>query len=122
MLNDGTKTYEHYGDGKSQESASCLKDFRNKPYPVKIRMSYIRGILEVWVHEGTSLSEEDYDHCLKLEGVPELAYIPKDVYFGVTAATGGLSDDHDVMSFLTTSVILLEEKAADVRGKKSGIG
>lgn len=114
VLNDGTKSYEHYSDGKSQESSSCLRDFRNKPYPVKIRMSYVRKVLEVWVHDGTSLSADDYELCLKLEGVPDLAVIPKDFYLGVTAATGGLSDDHDVTSFLTTSVIPLEEKVANV--------
>jgi len=30
--------------------------------------------------------------------------LPKEGYFGVSAATGGLSDDHDVLKFLTHSL------------------
>ncbi len=74
------------------------------------------------MHDGTSLSADDYELCLKLEGVPALAVIPKDFYLGVTAATGGLSDDHDVMSFLTTSVIPLEEKVMTVSQWKRKVG
>ena len=117
VLNDGTVPYQHLTDGISQESGSCLKDFRNKPYPVKIRLVYLRGSLEVWVHEGVSLSDDDYELCLRVEPTPALAQIPKTVYFGVSAATGGLSDDHDVLSFLTYSVSTYEQKAVQVRDR-----
>ena len=78
-------------------------------------MSYIRDTLEVWVHQGVGLADDDYDLCLKVDKVSVLLQIPKEMYFGVTAATGGLSDDHDVLSFLTSSVITYEQKAAAVR-------
>ena len=68
----------------------------------------------MWVHDGVSVAENDYEICLKLEKIPELRFIPKEVYFGVSAATGGLSDDHDVLSFITYSVSTLEERAAKV--------
>lgn len=42
----------------------------------------------------------EYEMCLRAEGV----YLPKAGYFGVSAATGGLADDHDVYHFLTTSL------------------
>ena len=38
--------------------------------------------------------------CLRAEGV----VLPKNGYFGISAATGGLADDHDVFHFLTTSL------------------
>ena len=47
VLNDGTTVYEHHSDGQRQEKASCLKEFRNRPYPVKLRITYLRGKLEV---------------------------------------------------------------------------
>ena len=47
VLNDGTQVYEHHSDGLRQEKANCLKEFRNKPYPVKLRIIYLRGVLEV---------------------------------------------------------------------------
>ena len=84
----------------SMQVASCVKDFRNRPYPFKICFTYIKGILEVWVHDGVSIIEDDYKLCARVENNTELYYIiPKDDYFCVSAATGDLSDDHHVWVF-----------------------
>lgn len=114
VLNDGSQVYEHHSDGQRQEKASCLKEFRNRPYPVKLRIIYLRGVLEVWVHEGVSISTDDYELCAKLEKIPELSWIPSSGFFGVTAATGGLSDDHDALSFLTHSMVPLEDRKEEI--------
>lgn len=45
-------------------------------------------------------NEADYDMCFRSEGV----VLPANGYFGVSAATGGLADDHDVIHFLTSSL------------------
>jgi len=45
-------------------------------------------------------NNDDYEVCLRAENV----ILPKNGYFGVSAATGGLADDHDVFHFLTTSL------------------
>lgn len=66
------------------------------------------------MHEGVSLSEDEYELCAKLENIPELKWIPSTGYFGVTAATGGLSDDHDVMSFITHTLVPLEDRKDEV--------
>lgn len=63
------------------------------------------------MHDGMSSAVDDYHLCLKTE---ETTNIPLEGYFGVTAATGGLSDDHDVLSFLTHRLIPLEEHAQEV--------
>ena len=47
VLNDGSRVYEHHSDGQKQENANCLREFRNRPYPVKVRITYLRGVLEV---------------------------------------------------------------------------
>lgn len=47
-----------------------------------------------------SNNEHEYEVCLRAENV----HLPKFGYFGVSAATGGLADDHDVYHFLTTSL------------------
>ncbi len=70
---------------------------------------------QVWIHEGVSLAEDDYELCTKLENLPELAWLPKQGYWGITAATGGLSDDHDVLSFTTHSIIPLETRSQEVQ-------
>ena len=54
---------------------------------------------------------DDYQLCLRTDGTTN---IPLEGHFGITAATGGLSDDHDVMSFLTHRLVPLEEHAEQV--------
>jgi mannose-binding lectin 1 len=111
VINDGTQRFDHSGDGSGHEIGSCMKDFRNKPNPVKLRIMYLRGTLEVWVHDGMSSMLDDYQLCLRSEAPGS---IPLEGYFGVTAATGGLSDDHDALSFLTHRLVPLEEHAQEV--------
>ena len=60
------------------------------------------------------MSENEYELCAKLDNIPELGWMPLSGYFGVTAATGGLSDDHDVLSFVTHSLVPLEERKEEV--------
>lgn len=100
MLNDGTKTYDHESDGISQQLAGCLRDFRNKPFPVKAKVEYFQNVLQLFFHSGNTNTDEDYELCLRVENV----FLPANGYFGVSAATGGLADDHDVLKFLTTSL------------------
>lgn len=47
-----------------------------------------------------SQNTEEFELCLRAENV----HLPKHGYFGISAATGGLADDHDVFHFLTTSL------------------
>ena len=62
--------------------------------------------VQVWVHEGLSQRDEDYDLCGMISTT---ASIPDEGYFGISAATGGLSDDHDVLSFIVHSLTPLGE-------------
>ena len=43
---------------------------------------------KVWIHEGLSDIEDDYELCVT---IPAVTGIPSAGYFGVSAATGGLS-------------------------------
>ncbi|XP_026470091.1 protein ERGIC-53-like [Ctenocephalides felis] len=100
VVNDGTKKFDHQNDGASQMLAGCLRDFRNKPFATRARIEYFQNTLTVLFHNGMTNNEADYDMCLRAENV----YLPKNGHFGISAATGGLADDHDVFHFLTTSV------------------
>ncbi|XP_067003335.1 protein ERGIC-53 [Anabrus simplex] len=100
VLNDGTRVFDHQNDGTTQLLAGCLRDFRNKPFPTRARITYYQNTLEVLFHNGMTNNEQDMEVCLRAEEV----YLPKAGYFGLSAATGGLADDHDVLHFLTTSL------------------
>ena len=49
MNNDGTLAYDHQKDGSTQQLAGCLRDFRNKPFPVKARITYYQNTLTVYI-------------------------------------------------------------------------
>ncbi|KAJ3647722.1 hypothetical protein Zmor_019584 [Zophobas morio] len=100
VLNDGTKQFAHQLDGSNQLLSGCLRDFRNKPFPTRAKIEYYQNILTVLFHNGMTNNEQDYEVCLRAENV----VLPKNGYFGVSAATGGLADDHDVIHFLTNSL------------------
>ncbi|XP_070537352.1 protein ERGIC-53-like [Ptychodera flava] len=99
MTNDGTKSYDHNSDGLTQQIGGCLQDFRNKPYPVRAKVEYYKNTLTVWFHNGMA-EHPQYEMCMRAANV----ILPRDGYFGVSAATGGLADDHDVLKFLTHSL------------------
>lgn len=95
--NNGRLIYDHQNDGATQALASCQRDFRNKPYPVRAKITYYQKTLTVVINNGFTPNKEDYEFCVKIDNV----ILPKQGYFGISAATGGLADDHDVLSFLT---------------------
>ncbi|XP_015261334.1 PREDICTED: protein ERGIC-53 isoform X1 [Gekko japonicus] len=95
--NNGKLHYDHQNDGSTQALASCQRDFRNKPYPVRAKIIYYQKTLHVLINNGFTPDKEDYEFCAKVEDM----VLPSQGYFGISAATGGLADDHDVLSFLT---------------------
>ena len=52
--NDGTRLYDHASDGAAQLLSSCQRDFRNRPYPVNLRITYLRNVLTVLASDGMS--------------------------------------------------------------------
>uniref|UniRef100_A0A3Q0STY5 Lectin, mannose-binding, 1 n=1 Tax=Amphilophus citrinellus TaxID=61819 RepID=A0A3Q0STY5_AMPCI len=94
--NNGKLVYDHQNDGSTQALGTCLRDFRNKPYPVRAKITYYRKTLTVMINNGFTPDREDYEFCTKVDNM----IIPSDGFFGISAATGGLADDHDVLSFL----------------------
>ena len=55
------------------------------------------------MHSGYSMNpgNADFDLCIQ---APMTSFTLPEAYLGVTAATGGLSDDHDVMCFTLHSL------------------
>jgi len=100
VINDGTRQFDHANDGGSQMIGGCLRDFRNKPFPTRAKIEYYMNTLTVMFHNGNTNNEADMEVCLRVEGVT----LPSSGHFGLSAATGGLADDHDVLHFLTTSL------------------
>ncbi|XP_051955724.1 protein ERGIC-53-like [Xyrauchen texanus] len=94
--NNGKLVYDHQNDGTTQSLGTCLRDFRNKPYPIRAKIIYYKQTFSVFINNGFTPDKDDYEFCTKVENM----IIPHTGYFGISAATGGLADDHDVLSFL----------------------
>lgn len=94
--NNGNLVYDHQNDGTTQALGTCLRDFRNKPYPVRAKITYYKKSLTVMINNGFTPDRDDFEFCAKVDNM----VIPEEGFFGISAATGGLADDHDVLSFL----------------------
>ncbi|XP_075899791.1 protein ERGIC-53 isoform X2 [Nelusetta ayraudi] len=94
--NNGKLVYDHQNDGTTQSLGTCLRDFRNKPYPIRAKITYYKKTLTVLINNGFTPDKEDYEFCTKVDNM----VIPPEGFLGISAATGGLADDHDVLSFL----------------------
>ncbi|XP_078056144.1 protein ERGIC-53-like [Mustelus asterias] len=94
--NDGQLTYDHANDGGSQVLGSCFRDYRNTYHPVGARIRYHHKILQVHLNMGVTDFDDNYELCTEVRDMN----LPLSGYFGVSAATGGVADDHDILSFL----------------------
>ncbi|CAF1178137.1 unnamed protein product [Adineta ricciae] len=119
MVNDGTKSYDHQHDGSGQIQGSCIRDFRNKPLPIRLKIEYINKGLTIYLNNGISQDDNAFEFCTRIDGIQ----LPKTGYLGVSAATGGLADDHDVLELLTHTywdkqVMAENQGATDEQAKK----
>eukprot|EP00123_Amoebidium_parasiticum_P012073 comp21093_c0_seq1/m.28470 comp21093_c0_seq1/g.28470 ORF comp21093_c0_seq1/g.28470 comp21093_c0_seq1/m.28470 type:complete len:458 (-) comp21093_c0_seq1:387-1760(-) len=94
IINDGTQGYHHNNDGADQTLGSCQAPVRNSLAPVQLLVTYKDTKLEV---KYDTTRTNSYTTCFTATNV----HLPPGYFFGVTAATGGLADDHDLIKFET---------------------
>lgn len=91
MVNNGTLHYDHEADGIESELAACECKFRGSDHEVRILVQYYNEQLTV----KTDIENDGlWRDCVAVRGV----YLPSHYHFGITAATGDLSDNHDIIS------------------------
>lgn len=92
MVNNGSLTYDHDKDGTLTQLAGCEAKFRNLNYDTHISIRYESDVLTV----STDIENKgQWKQCFSAAGVK----LPTGYYFGASAETGDLSDNHDVFSF-----------------------
>ncbi|TNN85292.1 Protein ERGIC-53 [Liparis tanakae] len=89
--NNGKLVYDHQNDGTTQALGTCLRDFRNKPYPIRAKITYYQKTLTVMINNGFTPDRDDYEFCTKVDNM----VLPGDGFFGISAATGGLAEEKD---------------------------
>lgn len=69
-----------------QVISGCQKDFRNKPFPVHLRIEYVNNVLTILMSDGMT-AQPRYELCLRAENI----FLPQNGFLGISAATGGLA-------------------------------
>lgn len=91
MVNNGTLTYDHDRDGTHTQLAGCEARFRNVEYSTVIKIRYDNDVLSVY----TDLeNKNEWKECFTVDSVE----LPTGYYFGASATTGDLSDNHLINS------------------------
>ncbi|KAF9906723.1 hypothetical protein EC991_000315 [Linnemannia zychae] len=93
ITNDGTKEFP--ANPPALSLGGCLRDYKNSPVPVVVRVSYVDKTLKVSVD--TLNRGKKMISCFEQKDVD----LPTGYHFGFSAmaSTSGHSDDHDLHSF-----------------------
>ncbi|KAG7234756.1 hypothetical protein INR49_004000 [Caranx melampygus] len=91
MVNNGSVSYDHGKDGRSSELGGCSAEIRNREHDTYLAIRYSKGRLTVMVDVD---DKNEWKECIDIGGVR----LPTGYFFGASAATGDLSDNHDIIS------------------------
>ena len=112
IYNDGTQRYDYASDGSSQALDTCSFDFRNTVQPAGARIRYEGKKLTVEMAVSRDSSgEHNWKPCIKVDNL-ELGV---DKYFGLTAHTGDVADNHDIHSFAAVDLTPANTDIAGIR-------
>src|SRR6218665_1757765 len=94
MVNNASIGYDHDRDGTHTSISGCESKFRGVDHDTYLSIRYYNDTLTIRTDiDGTGIWED----CLYSDDVK----LPTGLYLGVTAATGDLSDNHDLISIKT---------------------
>lgn len=94
MINNGSLKYDHDRDGTHTELAGCEAKLRGSDFDTYLMVRYKDDVLTV---ETDIEGRGEWKECFSVAGVR----LPTGYFLGVSAATGDLSDNHDVISIKT---------------------
>lgn len=92
MVNNGSLSYDHDRDGTHTQIAGCEAKFRNVDHETRISIKYLNDRLTVM----TDIEDKnEWKLCFDAPGIK----LPTGYFFGASAQTGDLSDNHDILTF-----------------------
>ena len=114
MMNDGTKPYipdsETSADKSNQalpgahENSGCSYEFRYAEdredvtvlNHTRVHLTYRNKMLKMRLQQTSSGVAKEWFQCIDMKDVT----LPNPAYFGISAATGDLVDNHDIIQFI----------------------
>uniref|UniRef100_A0A3Q2PS25 Lectin, mannose-binding 2-like a n=1 Tax=Fundulus heteroclitus TaxID=8078 RepID=A0A3Q2PS25_FUNHE len=103
MVGNGTISYDHERDGRPTELGGCNAMVRNLQHDTFLFIRYVRRRLTVMIDID---GQHEWRDCLDIPGVR----LPLGYYFGASAITGDLSDNHDIISLKLYQLTVLRSK------------
>ncbi|XP_026322988.1 vesicular integral-membrane protein VIP36 isoform X2 [Hyposmocoma kahamanoa] len=101
MINNGSLHYDHDRDGTHTQIAGCEAKFRNYNHDTHLSIVYKDDTLIV----STDLEGKNaWKECLRVSNV----LLPTGYFFGASATTGDLSDNHDIIAIKMYELDLLD--------------
>jgi len=115
MVGNGSVHYDHDSDGTHSQVSGCSASFRGRGHDTYalIRYSGTQDRLTVLVDVD---NKNEWRECFDVGGVK----LPTGLFFGLSAATGQLADNHDIISvkFYETEIpVMADEKEDEDRSK-----
>lgn len=126
MMGDGATTYDQAHDGKANELAGCsARGLRNAPVPTKLRLTYFQD--KSLTLDLQYKTEDSWTNCFTLNAEDTNIAIPSVAYLGLSAETGELSDNHDIVSLKAENLYALNRNAGSKgsegsKGRSPGSG
>uniref|UniRef100_A0A3B4Z5T4 Lectin, mannose binding 2 like n=1 Tax=Stegastes partitus TaxID=144197 RepID=A0A3B4Z5T4_9TELE len=114
MVGNGTVSYDHERDGRPTELGGCNAMVRNLKHDTFLFIRYVRRRLTVMIDID---GQHEWRDCLDIPGVR----LPQGYYFGASAITGDLSDNHDVISLKLYQLTVLRSKKEEEEEKEDEI-
>ncbi|VEN41898.1 unnamed protein product [Callosobruchus maculatus] len=106
MINNGTLSYDHDRDGTHTQLAGCEAKFRNLDHDTHISIKYEKDTLTVSTDFENKAA---WKQCFQVKGVR----LPTGYHIGISASTGDLSDNHDIMSVRLFELDLPDDPETD---------
>ncbi|KAJ8408693.1 hypothetical protein AAFF_G00253280 [Aldrovandia affinis] len=103
MVGNGSLSYDHERDGRPTELGGCSGMVRNLKHDTFLFIRYVRRRLTVMIDID---GQHEWRDCLDVPGVR----LPEGYYFGASAVTGDLSDNHDLVSLKLYQLTVLRNK------------
>ncbi|XP_023674471.1 lectin, mannose-binding 2-like a isoform X3 [Paramormyrops kingsleyae] len=111
MVGNGSLTYDHERDGRPTELGGCTAVVRNLQHDTFLFIRYVRRRLTVMIDVD---GQHEWKDCLDIPGV----HLPQGYYFGASAITGDLSDNHDLISMKLYQLTVLRSKEEEEQAAK----
>ncbi|WFD40995.1 uncharacterized protein MJAP1_003986 [Malassezia japonica] len=111
VQNDGAMSYDVAHDGENQEIEACTAQLRRTPVETRLRFTYVKDVYMELAIQNREWNK--WTSCFRVPAV-DLTH----PYLGFSASTGGVTDNHNIISVWTNSLVYHSRSPADLERER----